>query len=62
MKLLVLGTFFASSVTLAAKEAELKGRKPLKTAQPPRVSGYSSTLAMLKAPEEGVCSVCSVTV
>jgi hypothetical protein len=43
-------TFFASAVILDAK-GELKGRKPLKTAHPPRVLGYSRTLAMLKAPE-----------
>lgn len=44
-------TFFASGVTLSRIE-ELNGTHPLNTAPPPRVFGYSRTLANVKAPRK----------
>lgn len=43
------GTFFASGVIRSTKE-ELKGTHPLNMAPPPKVFGYSKTLAKVKAP------------
>lgn len=42
-------TFFASGEIRPIID-ELKGTHPLKTARPPRVLGYSKTLAKVKAP------------
>ena len=46
---LTKGTLFAFGEILSTTD-ELKGTNPPKTAPPPRVFGYSRTLANVKAP------------
>lgn len=46
----MLGNTFLASPSIRSIMVELKGTHPLKTAPPPRVFGYSKTLAKVKAP------------